>query len=77
MRYYVETTIDNPAFGINEGQSIEILLLNLNTPITTFIVGASIINKTMEPLAEMTQHIAANQELLKRVKKFFFGLDDV
>ena len=69
------TTIDNPAFGIYEGQKIEILLLNLNTPITTFIAGASIINLTMEPLADMTRAIAANKDMLKRVQ-MFFGLTE-
>ncbi|CAB9520255.1 expressed unknown protein [Seminavis robusta] len=65
------TTIDNPAFGIRAGQNVQILVLNLNEPITTFIAGQTIINNTMEPLAEMARHIAANEELLRRVQVFF------
>lgn len=65
------TTLDNPAFGIAAGQRFEVLLLNLNEPITTSIVGPTVINETMVPLAEMARQIAANQELLRRVQDFF------
>mmetsp|Transcript_18470 Transcript_18470/g.39991 ORF Transcript_18470/g.39991 Transcript_18470/m.39991 type:complete len:752 (+) Transcript_18470:440-2695(+) len=65
------TTLDNPAFGLRAGQRVDVLILVLNDPITTFVVGPSVINQTMTPLAEMTRHIASNAELLRRVQAFF------
>ena len=67
------TTIDNPAFGIRSGQTVEVLLINQNVDITTFVTGPSAIQDTAIPLAQNTRDIASNQELVKRVKTFFFG----
>jgi len=67
------TTIENPAYGVRAGQAVEILLININEPIATVIIGTSAIEETTLPLANMAQHIAANQELLVRVQDFFFG----
>ncbi|CAB9509278.1 expressed unknown protein [Seminavis robusta] len=65
------TTIDNPAFGIRAGQVIEILLINLNADITTYIAGPNLIQATTVPMAEMTRDLAASQELVRRVQNFF------
>ena len=64
------TTVDNPVFGVRAGQKVEILLMNLNTPITTYIVGKQIIEATTEPLAKMTSSVATNEVLLERVIDF-------
>ena len=70
------TTIDNPNFGIRAGQQVEILLINLNEPITTYIVTPDLAQFFTEPLASMTKHIADNEELAKRVKEFAEPLSD-
>jgi hypothetical protein len=64
------TTIDNPSFGVYAGQQVEILLLNLNEDITTLVVGKDNVRKYTQPLADMTKHIASNQELVERVRNF-------
>ena len=64
------TTIDNPSFGVSAGQSINILLLNLNADITTYVIGKTIIDELTQPLADMTTHVAFNEQLLKRVRDF-------
>jgi len=64
------TTVDNPAFGIVAGQSVEILLLNANANITTYVMGAVVIEELTQPLADMAKHIAASEELVNRVKEF-------
>jgi len=64
------TTIDNPSFGVSAGQKVEILLLNLNEDITTLVVGKGKVEEYTQPLADMTKHIASNQELVERVRSF-------
>lgn len=79
------TTINSPIFNIKAGQSVEILLINLNEPITTFLVTPDISELYTEPLADMTVHIAENEELANRIKLFVepalihdeFDADDV
>jgi hypothetical protein len=68
--YLVGTTINNPAFGILPGLTVEILLLNLNEDIPTTLVGSMAIKKYTEPLVNMTSHIASNEVLLQRVRDF-------
>jgi hypothetical protein len=63
-------TINNAAFGIRAGQSVEILLINLNEAITTVIVTPELIEKWTEPLASMTKNIAENKVLAARIKAF-------
>jgi len=63
-------TIDNPSFAVYAGQKVEILLLNLNEDITTLVVGKDNVQKYTQPLADMTRHIASNQELVVRVRNF-------
>ena len=64
------TTIDNPSFGVKAGQHVEILLINVNEPITTYVVTPTIIRQFTEPLANMTKSIAENEELRRRVEAF-------
>ena len=64
------TTLDNPSVGVTAGQPVEILLLNLNEDITTFIVGKSVVAELTQPLADMTTHVATNEILLRRVLEF-------
>jgi len=64
------TTIDSPIFDIKAGQKVKILLVNLNEPITTYIATPDIVNYFTEPLADMTVHIAENEELANRIKLF-------
>lgn len=65
------TTVDNPAFGIKAGQEVQLLWINLNSPVTTFIVGKTIIEETTEPVGQMVYDIASNEELTRQVKDFF------
>ena len=64
------TTVDNPAYGVVAGQRVEMLLLNLNGNITTFVVGSSQVSELTQPLADMASHVAGNEELLRRVVDF-------
>ena len=65
------TTIDNQVYGIQEGLSVELLLINLNEDLTTFVAGPSIIANATVPHAEMVRKIAANEVLVQRVRDFY------
>jgi hypothetical protein len=65
------TTTANGAFGILAGQSVEVLLINLNENITTYVVGAAAVERFTVPLANMTRNIASNENLVSRVQDFF------
>lgn len=67
---YKATTIDNPAFGVKEGQKVEILLLQINSNIPTFIVGSSVTEAMTEPLAELAEQIAGSKQLVGRINEF-------
>ena len=69
-------TVTTPEFGIVGGQKVEVFLINLNRDITTYIVTPTVIKYFTEPLAEMAQDIADNQELKKRLQEFFHLKDD-
>lgn len=64
------TTIDSPIFNIKAGQTVEILLINLNDPITTYVITPDLIDMYTKPLADMTVSIAENEELANRIKLF-------
>jgi len=63
-------TIDNPAFNVTAGTSVEILLLNLNEDITTLVIGKKNIEKYTQPLADMAKHVASSEVLVQRVRDF-------
>jgi len=64
------TTIDSPIFNIKSGSSVDILLINLNDPITTYVITPDLIDMYTKPLANMTVSIAENEELANRIKLF-------
>jgi len=64
------TTIDSPIFNIKSGLAVEILLINLNDPITTYVITPDLIDMYTMPLANMTVSIAENEELASRIKLF-------
>jgi hypothetical protein len=64
------TTIDNPSYNVRAGQRVEMLLLNANANITTYVIGRTAIETYTQPLADMASNIAASDELLERVKEF-------
>ncbi|KAL7538148.1 hypothetical protein ACHAXR_008329 [Thalassiosira sp. AJA248-18] len=68
------TAIDSPIFGIRAGQRVEILLINLNAPITTYMLPLQTLYT--EPLANTTRNIAMNEELASRIKAFVGPLSD-
>lgn len=67
------TTIDNRPFGVQGGLAVELLMINLNEDITTFVGGPSIIANTTDAHAEMTYKIATNEVLVQRVRDFYGG----
>jgi hypothetical protein len=64
------TTIKNKVYGVNAGQKVQIFLINLNEPITTYIATPDLIQFYTEPLATMTKNIAKNEELARRIQAF-------
>jgi len=64
------TTVENLSYGVSAGQPVEILLLNLNAIMTTMVVGESAVLEYRQPLADMTNHVAFNKDLLQRVSSF-------
>ena len=65
------TTLDNQVYGIQEGLPVELMLINLNEDLTTFVAGPSIIANATAPHAEMVRKIAANEVLVQRVREFY------
>ena len=70
------TTIDNPSFSIKAGQEVQVLLININTPIPTLIVGPEFIDTLKQPMGDMVVEIATNPDLLARVNAFLELEDD-
>jgi hypothetical protein len=67
---YYATTIDNAAFGTKAGQQVQILLLQINSAIPSFIFGPEDILLYTAPLADMAQEIAGSTELQNRILEF-------
>ena len=67
---FTATTIDNPAFGVKAGQTVEILLLQINSYIPTIILGLSATTLYAQPLAEMAFTISSNEVLVQRITDF-------
>ena len=66
------TTIDNPVYGVQAGQNIEMFYFMINSPIDTVILGTEAIKTQTQPLADLTLQIATNKILQDRIKSFFF-----
>ena len=71
--YINATTIDNPAYGTIAGQHVEILLIQTNSDIPTFILGTTATEEYMKPVAELAESIAGNEDLLSIVEDFVAG----
>jgi len=67
------TTTDNPVYGIEAGQAVQLLLINLNEDLSAFVAGPSIIRNVTAPHAEMVRKIAANDILVQRVRDFYLA----
>jgi hypothetical protein len=64
------TTVENQPFGVKAGQNIQIFLALINSRIPTAFLSPSDVNKFKIPLAEQTQYIANEPELVNRLKEF-------
>ena len=71
------TTIDNPSFSVKARQEVEVLLININTPIPTLIAGPEFIDTLKQPMGNMVIEIATNPVLLARVNAFLDLGDEV
>lgn len=69
------TTIDNAIYGIQGGQSVELLVFFLNYDVTTNIFTEAQCDEYTPILADMIVDIASSQDVLDTVQSFF-GLDD-
>jgi len=65
------TTIDNPLWRTKGGQSVQILVISINSPIPNLIVGSSEAQEYTQPLVDMAMELANNKVLQTRVKAFF------
>ena len=64
------TTIRNRAFGVTGGQSVQILLLQLNSNIPTNIFLPSANDQYRIPLVDMANDIMTSTVLLDRIAAF-------
>lgn len=64
------TTLDNAAFGVRAGQKVEMLLLQINSPIPTTLVGRNVTQANMVPLADMAESISNSTALMEIVQAF-------
>jgi hypothetical protein len=67
---YHVTTLDNPAFGVQGGQRVYILLLQTNNPIPSALLSPRSIFENSIPLANMAFDIMSSTVLLDRIKEF-------
>lgn len=69
------TTVNNPAFGVREGQRVNVLIIQLNSDISTLIVGTDSIRENTKPLADMASEIANSQHLVTVLDNFLASSD--
>jgi hypothetical protein len=65
------TTTNNSAFGVVEGQAVEILVINVNHDIRLVLFPPTDIDAATEQLANMTTSIASSSVLLDRIASFY------
>ena len=70
------TTIRNPIYGVEGGQSIELFYFMINSFIPSKLVGTDDIQTYTIPLANLTYDIATNKDLQSKLKDFFFDDND-
>lgn len=63
------TTIDNPAFGIKGGQTVELLYIRINSDFPREIDTL----EYKEELASLAESLASNDELAERIETFAVG----
>lgn len=64
-------TVNNPAYGVEAGFTVDLLIINTNAAISTLIVGSLQIKRYTPVLAKMAKDLASQPTLLGRVKAFF------
>lgn len=69
------TTIDNPIYGVQGGQSVELLVFFLMYDVPTEIFFELQINRYTPVLAKMITDIANSNDVLSTVQNFF-GADE-
>ena len=67
---YEVTTIENAAFGVQAGQSVEILLLQINSEIPVNFLFSNLLAANRGALAELSRTIAESDELVNRITAF-------
>jgi len=65
------TTLNNPMYGVQAGQKVDILLISINSNVPTIIVGPTEIALNAEKVANLALSIASSEVLLDRIKQFF------
>ena len=64
------TTVDNPAYGIVAGQKVNLLWLNINSNVPTFLITAPMINGFTPDIVQLVEKIAGSQVLEYVIKEF-------
>jgi hypothetical protein len=67
---YQATTIHNDAFGVMEGQKVEILLLQTNSDITSNLLTIRNVKRYSAALADIAVDIMNSKELVSRIQAF-------
>lgn len=65
------TTTNNSAFGVVEGQAVEILVINVNHDIPVALFPPTDLDAATEQLVNMTTSIASSSALLDRIASFY------
>jgi hypothetical protein len=67
---YRVTTIQNDAYGVMEGQKVELLLLQTNSKIPTNLLTLRNVNRYSVALADIAVDIMNSKELVSRIQAF-------
>jgi hypothetical protein len=67
---FVATTVDNVPYNITAGLQVQMLLIQINSNIPTFLLDLNTTEEYIHPLAELAQTIATNGELQGRIQDF-------
>jgi hypothetical protein len=67
---YEATTLANPAFGVQAGQRVRILLLQINSVVPTNFILPSVFRQFRAPLEDLAQEILQSSVLLQRIQAF-------
>lgn len=64
------TTIENEAFRVTAGQTVEVLLLRTNSEIEVNFLIKAFLEADKDNLADLARTIAASDELVTRIQNF-------